>query len=101
MAADPSRADIPSIAERARPIAAGAPISGVHFLGRTAVFVLGEEAQLFVDHAQARRVPVHAGAILAAASDGARVGTGGDDGEGVATGEGGREGQRGGEASGA
>jgi len=86
MAADPSRADIPSIAERARPIAAGAPISGVHFLGRTAVFVLGEEALLFVDHAQARRVPVHAGAILAAASDGARVVTGGDDGKVVATG---------------
>jgi len=72
-------APIPSLADRARRIDAGAPIVGVHFLGGTAVFVLGEEELLIVTEAE-RRVPVHAGAILASASDGTRVITGGDDG---------------------
>ncbi len=38
---------IPSLADRVRPVAAGEPIVGVHFLGRTPVFVLGEQALLF------------------------------------------------------
>jgi WD40 repeat protein len=58
----------------------------VHFLGRSAAFVLGEEALLLVaeDGAQ-QSVPVHAGAILSCVSDGSRVLTGGDDGKIVAT----------------
>jgi len=50
------------------------------------VFVLGEEALLFVapDDAE-QRVTVHAGGILAAACDGTRIVTGGDDGKVVAT----------------
>ena len=38
----------PSVVERTRAIAAGAPVVAVHFLGRTAAFVLGEEAVVLV-----------------------------------------------------
>jgi WD40 repeat protein len=81
-----AHADIPSVVERIRPVEAGAPVVAAHFLGSTAVFVLGEEALLFVPRkGEARRVPVHAGAILSSATDGARVVTGGDDGQVAAT----------------
>ena len=81
-----TRADIPSVAARTRPVAAGRPVVAVQFLGNTAAFVLGEEALLLV--AQGRRAAarrVHAGAILASAADGERIVTGGDDGKVVAT----------------
>lgn len=78
--------DIPSAAERTRPVAAGAAVTAVYFLGATAVFVLGEEALLFVPRdGEPRRVAVHGGGILTAASDGERILTGGDDGKVVAT----------------
>jgi WD40 repeat protein len=77
-------ASMPSFADRVRPIAAGGTIVGVHFLGKTPVFVLGEEALLFAGDDQ-RRVAIHAGGILASASDGKRIVTGGDDGTLVAT----------------
>ena len=82
-----TRTDTPSVVERTRPVTAGAPVVAAHSLGDTAVFVLGEEALLFVgkDGAE-RRVPIHGGAILAAASDGDRIITGGDDGKVVSTG---------------
>jgi WD40 repeat protein len=83
--AEAARSNIPSIADRARPVSAGAAIVDVHFIGDTAVFVLGEEALLFVDGNGARRVAAHDGGILAAAADGSRVVTGGDDGKVVAT----------------
>jgi WD40 repeat protein len=77
---------LPSLADRVRPVNAGAPIVGAHFLGRTAVFVLGEEALLFAESGgDVRRMAVHGGAILAAASDGARIVSGGDDGKVVTT----------------
>src|SRR3989304_476691 len=78
-------APLPSLAARVRPVSAGGPIVGVHFLRNTPVFVLGEEALLFADESNERRVAVHEGAILASASDGARIVTGGDDGQLVAT----------------
>ncbi len=78
-------APLPSLADRVRPIAAGAPVVGVHFLGSTPVFVLGEEALLFAGEGGEKRVAVHAGGILASASDGNRIVTGGDDGTLVAT----------------
>ena len=59
---------------------ADASIVGVHFLGPTPVFVLGEEALLFAGESE-RRIAIHAGAVLASASDGARIITGGDDGQ--------------------
>ncbi|MGB8670879.1 MAG: hypothetical protein WCD29_14050 [Pseudolabrys sp.] len=76
---------IPSLADRTRRVNAGAPVVGVHFLYATAVFVLGEEELLLVAEAE-HRTPVHAGAILASASDGTRIITGGDDGQVVETG---------------
>jgi len=74
-------------ADRARPIAAGAAVVGAYFSRRpTAVLVLGDEALLFVAaNGDPQRVVVHGGAILAAASDGERIVTGGDDGKVVAT----------------
>src|SRR5690348_16835506 len=74
----------PSFADRVRTIATDATVVGVHFLGRTPVFVLGEEHLLFASDDE-KRVAVHGGAILASASDGARIVTGGDDGRLVAT----------------
>ena len=80
------RADTVSIADRAYPVAAaGAPVVAAHFLGHTAVFVLGDEAMLLVEPpGEPQRVPVHDGAILATAADNERVVSGGDDGK-VAT----------------
>jgi WD40 repeat protein len=79
-------AETRSVADRARPVAAGAPVVGACFLKSTAVFVLGDEALLFVrESGDPVRVVVHGGAILAAANDGERIVTGGDDGKVVAT----------------
>ena len=75
-----------SVVERTRAVAAGGAIVGAHFLGRSAVFVLGEEALVFAEpEGETRRMDVHGGAILASASDGMRVVTGGDDGKVVTT----------------
>jgi WD40 repeat protein len=64
---------------------AGAPVVGVHFLWSTPVFVLGEEALLFVGEDGERRVVVHSCAILNSASDGKRIVSGGDDGKLIET----------------
>jgi len=78
----------PSVVERTRAIAAGAPVVAVYFLGRTAAFVLGEEAVVLVrDKGDEQRLPIHAGGVLSAASDGVWVITGGDDGKVFVTGE--------------
>jgi WD40 repeat protein len=78
----------PSVVERTRAIAAGAPVVAAYFLGRTAAFVLGEEAVLLVPtDGDERRLAIHAGGILSAASDGVWVITGGDDGKVFVTGE--------------
>jgi WD40 repeat protein len=79
-------ADTPSVADRTRPIAAGAPVVGAYFLASSAVFVLGDEALLFAaGDGETHRVAIHSGGILAAASNGERIVTGGDDGKIVAT----------------
>jgi len=81
-----ARSDTVSVVERTRAVAAGGGVVGAHFLGRTAVFVLGEEALLFAEHdGELRRMAVNDGAILAAACDGSRVVSGGDDGKVVTT----------------
>lgn len=81
-------ANTPSVVDRTRLVSAGAPVVGVHFLGRTAAFVLGEEAILLVaDQGEEKRVAVHGGGILSSASDGTWVVTGGDDGRVFVTGE--------------
>ena len=78
---------IPSVTDRMKPVAVGAPVIAVRFLSdATAVFVAGEEALMLVPHGgEASRVDVHGGGILAVASDGTRVVTGGDDGRIVET----------------
>ena len=76
---------IPSLADRVRSVNAGAPVVGAHFLGSTPVFVLSEEALLFVGSDSERRIVIHAGAVLNSASDGKRLISGGDDGKVIET----------------
>jgi WD40 repeat protein len=77
---------IPSVTDRIKPVAVGAPVVGIHFLGARAVFALGEEALLFVaPDGAVQRVSVHDGGILSAAAGGGRIVTGGDDGKVIAT----------------
>jgi WD40 repeat protein len=81
-----SGSDTVSVVERTRPIAIGSAIVGAHFLGRTAAFVLGEEAIVLAPpEGEPHRVAAHEGAILATAADASRVVTAGDDGKIVAT----------------
>src|SRR4051794_32707300 len=76
---------IVSITDKVRPLAVGMPVSSVHFLGETGVFVGAEENAAIVGvDGEISRAVVHGGAILCAASDGTRVVTGGDDGKLVA-----------------
>jgi WD40 repeat protein len=76
---------IASITDRVRPLAVGMAVTSIHFLGDTAVFVGAEEhAALVNDAGDISPVAIHSGAILCAASDGARIVTGGDDGRLVA-----------------
>ncbi len=80
-----TRSDIVSVVERTHPVAAGGPVVAAHFFGRTAVFVLGDEAMMLAEaNGEPRRIAVHGGAILATVGDGERVISGGDDGK-VAT----------------
>jgi WD40 repeat protein len=79
------QAPIPSIADRVRLVKADAAIVGVHFFGSTPVFVLGEEALLYIRGSDEDRVAVHGGGILVSVSDGERIVTGGDDGKLIAT----------------
>jgi WD40 repeat protein len=80
------RSDTVSVVERTRPVDAGGAVVAAHFLGRTAVFVLGEEAMvLAAPDGEPRRVAVHGGAILTTAADGERIVSGGDDGKLIAT----------------
>jgi len=81
-----TRSDTVSVVERTHAVVAAGGVSAAHFLGRTAVFALGEEALLFVEpKGEPRRYDVHGGAILATASDGERIVSGGDDGKVVAS----------------
>jgi WD40 repeat protein len=81
-----ARSDTVSVVERTHSLAAGAPVVAAHFLGRTAVFALGEAALLLVQRETAgQRIDVHAGAILATAADGERLVSAGDDGKIVET----------------
>jgi WD40 repeat protein len=79
-----ARADIASIADRIQHVAAEGVV-GIAFLESTPVFVLGEEALLFVGADGAVRLPVHSGGILSFAGEGRRIVTGGDDGHVVVT----------------
>jgi WD40 repeat protein len=75
-------ASIVSVTDKVRAVAIPAPVTSVHFLGDKPAFVAAEE-NIFVVNGEAEisAVPVHGGGILCAASDGARIVTGGDDGK--------------------
>jgi WD40 repeat protein len=81
---DPStpQESIVSVTDRVRPVAIGAPVIAVHFLGDKAAFVEAEENIALVSGDGAlSRVAVHSAGILSVASDGQRLVTGGDDGK--------------------
>jgi WD40 repeat protein len=79
------QASIVSVTDRVRPVAIGAPVSSVQFLGDRAVFVGAEEKVTFADAAgETGTVDVLGGGILCAACDGKRIVMGGDDGRLVA-----------------
>src|SRR6202171_76417 len=79
------QASIASVTDRVRPVAIGAPVTSVHFLGERAAFV-GAEENVFLVSGEGEILPVavHSGGILCAASDGTRIVMGGDDGKLVA-----------------
>jgi WD40 repeat protein len=75
-------ASIVSVTDKVRPIAIGAAVIAVHFIGDNAVFVCAEENVALVNGAgDISRVAVHSGGILCVASDGERIVMGGDDGK--------------------
>jgi WD40 repeat protein len=75
-------ASIVSVTDRVRTVAIGMPVTAVHFLGDRAAFIGAEEDIALVDgEDEIARVAVHSGGILCAASDGARIVMGGDDGK--------------------
>jgi len=78
-------ASIVSVTDKVRAIAIGAPLTAVYFLGDNAAFVGAEENVFIVGGGgEVSPVSVHDGGILCAASDGARIVMGGDDGNLVA-----------------
>src|SRR4051812_22613710 len=75
-------ASIVSVTDKVRPVAIGAPVIAVHFIGDKAAFVGAEENVALVSGAgDISRVAVHSGGILCVASDGGRIVMGGDDGK--------------------
>src|SRR5436305_14316080 len=78
-------ASIVSVTDRVRPVAIGAPVIAVHFLGEHAAFVGAEESVALVSATgEIARVAVHGGGILCTACHGGRIVMGGDDGKVVA-----------------
>jgi WD40 repeat protein len=75
------RPSIISLTDRVKPVAIGAAVTSVHFLGDRAAFVGAEENVSLVDAEGAiSKVATHGGGILCAVSDGKRLISGGDDG---------------------
>lgn len=78
-------ASIASVTDRVIPVALGAPVTAVHFLGPTAVFVGAEDnVTLVTADGAMTAVAVLDGAILCTAADGHRLVIGGDDGRVIA-----------------
>ncbi len=70
-----------NLSDRVTAIAAGAHVTACAWLGRAPVFACGDGTALIAEIGEERRVSVHPeGGILAAAGDGRRLVTGGDDG---------------------
>ena len=78
-------ASIASVTDRVREVPLGFAVSAVHFLGERAFFVGTEEKVAAASTSgEVSQTELHFGAILCAASDGARIVSGGDDGKLVA-----------------
>ena len=78
-------ASIVSVTDRVRPLAIGMPVTSVHFLGDIAAFIGAEEnVALVTADGEMALAATHSGGILCAATDGARIVMGGDDGKVVA-----------------
>jgi WD40 repeat protein len=78
-------ASIASVTDRVREVPLGFAVSAVHFLGERAFFVSTEEkVAAATTSGEVSQTELHFGAILCAASDGARIVSGGDDGKLVA-----------------
>src|SRR3954454_13196168 len=74
----------PSLTENVAPLDAGAHVTAAAWLRGTAAFALGDGAVVLAKDGATHRVAAHPdGAILAAAGDGERLVTGGDDGRGA------------------
>jgi len=81
-----TRNDSASVVERTHAVAANGAVIAAHFLGRMAVFVLGDEAMVLAPpRGEPKTVAVHGGAILATAVGDAVIVTGGDDGKVIET----------------
>src|SRR5262249_12312054 len=79
------QASIASVTERVRAIAIGASVASVHFLSDRAAFVGAEEGVSIADgEGELSKIEICGGGILCAASDGARIVMGTDDGRLVA-----------------
>ena len=81
-----TRNDSASVVERIHAVAANGAGIAAHFLGRMAVFVLGDETMVLAPpRGEAKTLTVHGGAILATAVGESVIVTGGDDGKVVET----------------
>ena len=81
-----TRNDSASVVERIHAVAANGAVIAAHFLGRMAVFVLGDETMVLAPpRGEAKTLAVHGGAILATAVGESVIVTGGDDGKVVET----------------
>jgi WD40 repeat protein len=73
-----------SLTSKVRPIEAGSHVVAIHFVGESAAMATGAGEILIAGGSEAL-IKAHKGAILAAAGDGMRIFTAGDDGKLVAT----------------
>ena len=82
-----TRNDTVSVVERTHAVAANGAVTAVHFLDRTAAFVLAEEMLVLAPPGdEPKSVSIHGGAILSSVAGGSAVVTGGDDGKVIETG---------------
>src|SRR3712207_8086009 len=80
-------ADVLALTQNITPLDAGAHVTAMAWLGDTAAFALGDGNVLLARDGASRRVAAHPdGAVLVAASDVARLATGGEDGTRAVTG---------------
>ena len=81
-----TRNDTVSVVERTHAVAASGAVTDVHFLGRTAAFVLAEETLVLAPpDSEPKSIAVHGGVILSSVAGDSTIITGGDDGKVIET----------------